>query len=69
MFDLATPFYSADYTVDRMTLDPAARARVTHLYFPSGHMIYHNRAALADLSAAEDRFVAAKATTQPTTQP
>jgi carboxypeptidase C (cathepsin A) len=65
-FDLATPFYSADYTVDRMQLDAAARARVSHLYFPSGHMIYHNRAAAKDLAAAMDRFVTGgTATTRP----
>ena len=68
-FDLATPFFAADYTVDRMQLDPAARDRVSHLYFPSGHMIYHNRTAAQDLSAAMDRFVTAPPTTRPATSP
>jgi carboxypeptidase C (cathepsin A) len=68
-FDLATPFFSADYTVDRMELDAAARARVSHLYFPSGHMIYHNRAAAIDLAAAMDGFVGTGPTTRPATQP
>ena len=66
LFDLATPFFAADYTVDRLQLDPDARSRVSHVYFPSGHMIYHNRAAARDLAAAMDRFVtAAAATTRP----
>ncbi len=72
LFDLATPFYSADYTVDRLQLDPQARARVSHLYFPTGHMIYHNRDAARGLAAAMDRFVGhdgPDATTRPATRP
>jgi carboxypeptidase C (cathepsin A) len=57
-YDLATPFFSADYTIDRMKLSPEARARVTHLYYPSGHMIYHNREAAAKLGEAMEKFVA-----------
>ena len=68
LFDLATPFYSADYTVGRMQLDAAARGRVSHLYYPSGHMIYHNRDASRDLAAAMDKFVTAGAR-RPTTRP
>ena len=67
LFDLATPFYSADYTADRMQLDDAGRGRVSHLYFPSGHMIYHNRDASKDLAAAMDRFVGGGPA--PTTKP
>jgi carboxypeptidase C (cathepsin A) len=70
LFDLATPFFAADYFVDRMQLDDDARRRVSHVYFPSGHMIYHNRAAAADLTAAQDRFIAAGgASTRPATMP
>jgi carboxypeptidase C (cathepsin A) len=70
LFDLATPFFAADYFVDRMQLDDDARRRVSHVYFPSGHMIYHNRAAAADRTAAQDRFIAAGgASTRPATMP
>jgi len=64
--DLATPFYSAYYTIDRMLLSPEARANITHLYFPSGHMIYHNRESAKKLAEAVEKFVAV---TGPTTQP
>jgi carboxypeptidase C (cathepsin A) len=56
-YDLATPFFSADYTIDRMKLSPDARARVTHLYFPSGHMIYHNREAAAEMGQEMEKFL------------
>jgi carboxypeptidase C (cathepsin A) len=64
-FDLATPFFSADYTIDRMELSPAVRANITHLYFPSGHMVYHNREAAKKMAEAVEKFVALPATTQP----
>jgi carboxypeptidase C (cathepsin A) len=65
-FDLATPFFSADYTINRMQLSPAVRANITHLYFPSGHMIYHNRESSKKMAEAVEKFVAVPtATTQP----
>jgi carboxypeptidase C (cathepsin A) len=56
-FDLATPFYAADYTINRMVLSPEVRANITHLYYPSGHMIYHNRESSKKLQEAVDQFV------------
>jgi carboxypeptidase C (cathepsin A) len=64
-YDLATPFYAADYTINRMELSPAVRANITHIYYPSGHMIYHNRDSSKKLQEAVDRFDAVKT---PTTQ-
>jgi carboxypeptidase C (cathepsin A) len=65
-FDLATPFFSADYTINRMELSPEVRANITHLYFPSGHMVYHNRESAKKLAEAVEKFVAVGV---PTTQP
>jgi carboxypeptidase C (cathepsin A) len=65
-FDLATPFFSADYTINRMNLSPEVRANITHLYFPSGHMVYHNRDSARKLADAVGKFVAVGV---PTTQP
>jgi carboxypeptidase C (cathepsin A) len=65
-FDLATPFFSADYTINRMQLSAEAKANITHLYFPSGHMIYHNREAAKQFEEAIAKFVAVpSAATQP----
>jgi carboxypeptidase C (cathepsin A) len=64
-YDLATPFFSADYTIDRMNLSPEVRENVTHLYFPSGHMIYHNRDSAKKMSEAIAKFVEVKPSTQP----
>jgi carboxypeptidase C (cathepsin A) len=56
-FDLATPFFSADYTINRMNLSPETRGNITHLYFPSGHMIYHNRACAKKMADTVKDFV------------
>jgi carboxypeptidase C (cathepsin A) len=65
-YDLATPFFSADYTINRMVVSPAVRENISHIYFPSGHMIYHNRESSKKMQEAEDKFVGMwTATTKP----
>lgn len=39
-YDLATPFFAAEYTVDQMLLPPELRANVVFDYYRSGHMMY-----------------------------
>ncbi|MBV9746773.1 MAG: peptidase S10 [Acidobacteriia bacterium] len=39
-YDLATPFFSQEYTIDHMGLDPKLRAHVTTSYYEAGHMMY-----------------------------
>ena len=41
VYDLATPFHGADYTVAQMKLSPEARGRVEQAYYAGGHMMYH----------------------------
>ena len=40
-YDLATPYFAADYTVDALTLPAEVRARITQTYYGGGHMMYH----------------------------
>jgi carboxypeptidase C (cathepsin A) len=56
-FDLATPFFSADYTIDRMNLEPSQRPNISHIYFPTGHMVYHNAEAKQKLSESVGKFI------------
>jgi carboxypeptidase C (cathepsin A) len=65
-FDLATPFYAADYTINRMQLSPETRANITHLYFPTGHMVYHHRESAKKMADAVEKFVSVGI---PATQP
>jgi carboxypeptidase C (cathepsin A) len=48
-YDLATPFMTADYTIDHLNLSPELRANIQHVYFDAGHMVYQVPAARQQL--------------------
>jgi carboxypeptidase C (cathepsin A) len=48
-YDMATPFFAADYTIDHLGLDPSARKNVTMAEFEAGHMMYSREESLAKL--------------------
>jgi len=52
-YDLATPFFGTEYTLNHLGLDAALRPHVEYGFYPSGHMVYLNdesrRAFKADL--------------------
>jgi carboxypeptidase C (cathepsin A) len=39
-YDLATPYYAADYTLDHLDLSPKYRANISVATYPAGHMMY-----------------------------
>jgi len=39
-YDMATPFYAAEYTVSAMNLDAMLRRNVSFTYYEAGHMMY-----------------------------
>jgi carboxypeptidase C (cathepsin A) len=49
LYDLATPFFGAEYTMDHLGINPALQSHVTFGFYPSGHMVYVNSAASAQL--------------------
>ena len=56
-YDLATPFFAADYTFDHLGLDPSLRAHVTGDYFEAGHMMYIHMPSLAKLKKDLAEFI------------
>ncbi|MEQ9096481.1 MAG: hypothetical protein RIE32_09485 [Phycisphaerales bacterium] len=54
--DLATPFFAAETTLNRMKLDPAYRDRIDTAYYPAGHMMYVHQPSLEQLKADLDAF-------------
>jgi carboxypeptidase C (cathepsin A) len=52
-YDLATPFFGTEYTLQHLGLDPSLRSHLEYGFYPSGHMIYlhdeSRRALKADL--------------------
>ena len=39
-YDMATPFFAAEYTVSAMNLDPTLRRNINFEYYEAGHMMY-----------------------------
>lgn len=39
-FDLGTPFYGVEYTLDHLGLEPEVRERILMTYYRAGHMMY-----------------------------
>ena len=64
-FDLATPFFQTEYDLAHMGLDPTLRSNVQRTYYPTGHMIYLDDAALHSLKRDLVRFYGAGAAQAP----
>jgi len=48
-YDLATPYFAAEYTFDHLGLDPTLGGHVTLAHYESGHMMYIHHGSLARL--------------------
>ncbi len=57
-FDLATPHFSTEYTIDHLGLTPALRGNVTTRKYRAGHMMYLDTAALSQLKKDVAAFIA-----------
>ena len=65
LYDLATPFYATEYELANVGLDPAIRARITHDFYPAGHMIYLSDEALRSLRRDLGQFYASAVARSP----
>ena len=57
-YDMATPFYAAEYTVSAMNLDPTLRKNVSFEYYEAGHMMYIEKNSLVKLKSDAASFIA-----------
>jgi len=60
-YDLATPFFAADYTFDHLGLDASLRGHLTGGYYEAGHMMYVHKPSLAKLKEDLKAFLAVSA--------
>lgn len=51
LFDLATPFFAAEYTADHLGIDPDLRANIELTWYEAGHMMYFHPPSLAQMRA------------------
>ena len=57
-YDMATPFFAAEYTVSAMNLDPSLRRNVNFTYYEAGHMMYIDVRQLKKLHEDAATFIA-----------
>jgi carboxypeptidase C (cathepsin A) len=55
-FDLATPFFATEYTVNHIGLDPALSNHISLTYCDAGHMLYTKKSCLDGLHGAMSDF-------------
>jgi carboxypeptidase C (cathepsin A) len=56
-YDLATPFYAAEYTFDHLSLDDSLRSHLSGGYYEAGHMMYVHPPSLVKLKQDLAQFI------------
>ncbi|MEM7756270.1 MAG: peptidase S10 [Planctomycetota bacterium] len=56
IYDLATPYFAADYTMAHLMLPEPLRANIETYYYESGHMMYAHRPSLVKMKADLDQW-------------
>lgn len=56
-YDMATPYFAAEYTVSAMNLDPQLRRNFTFTYYEAGHMMYIEKESLRKLKTDVSGFI------------
>jgi carboxypeptidase C (cathepsin A) len=56
-YDMATPYFAAEYTIDHMNLDPTLKANIKTAYYEAGHMMYIETKSLAKLKSDVAAFL------------
>lgn len=55
-YDLATPYFAADYTFSTMGLRPEQKKNVNFTYYEAGHMLYVHKPSLIQVKADADKM-------------
>jgi carboxypeptidase C (cathepsin A) len=56
-YDLATPYYAANFTVDHLNLPPKYRSQVSYTTYDAGHMVYLPIDGLKKMQTDEEAFI------------
>jgi carboxypeptidase C (cathepsin A) len=48
-YDMATPYFATDYTINHMFLDSSLRGNITSKFYEAGHMVYIHKPSLIQL--------------------
>lgn len=56
-YDLATPYFASEYTIDHLALEPDLRKNLTTSYYQAGHMMYVQERSLEQMKEVLAEFV------------
>ncbi len=56
-YDLATPYFATEYTVNHLSLDPSLQGNISLGYYEAGHMMYIHLPSLAQLKQDLAAFI------------
>ncbi|MFT3745025.1 MAG: hypothetical protein QM785_12120 [Pyrinomonadaceae bacterium] len=56
-YDMATPFYAAEYTISALNLDPSLKKNISWSYYEAGHMMYIEKKSLKKLHDDAAAFI------------
>jgi carboxypeptidase C (cathepsin A) len=56
-YDLATPHFATEYTLNHLGLDAELRSNISTSFYPAGHMMYLHEPSLARLKAELAAFL------------
>ena len=56
-YDMATPYFAAEYTIDHMNLDTSLRGNIKTAYYEAGHMMYIDLKSLAKMKKDIANFI------------
>ena len=56
-YDMATPYFAADYTLHHISLDPVLLKNISTGYYEAGHMMYIEEKSLAKLRSDVGKFM------------
>jgi carboxypeptidase C (cathepsin A) len=63
-YDLACPYFAANYTVDHLNLPEKYRAQISYATYESGHMVYLHQSSLKKMKGDEAGFMEKSMTAQ-----
>ena len=66
-YDLATPFYNVEYTINHLGLTPEIKKNIEMKYYEAGHMMYTHEESLKMFKKDLASFI--DSTLHPVTQP
>jgi carboxypeptidase C (cathepsin A) len=56
-YDMATPYYAVEYTLNHISIDPLLLKNFSSSYYEAGHMMYIDEKSLTKLHSDIEKFM------------